>query len=864
MVHRPRPRRSMRGAIGIVAGLVLVASVAALAVAGTSGRNITGTQTVNAGGSATFTVEYDSSGSHYYHVTATVTGSPAGVTVTPQTSTCVYYNGGNNHHVDLVVATTAGTTPVGSYTVSAVLSEYAWNDNDCNGANPDTHTLTSTLVVNKAVPTFSLSAITTKAFGDAPFNAVTSKPAGDTGAVTFATGAGSHGCTVNPSTGLVTITGTATGGQHCIISASLAADAYYLAAGPVTQQFHINAATPAFTFDLSGLPTKAYGDPAFSIAGYASKPSDDAGAITFDEGTGSHGCSVNATTGVVTITGTATGSHYCIITASLAANGNYAAAGPLTQQFHINLAIPAFTLSPIADKTLGAAPFNAVTSKPAADHGAVTFGLSAGSVGCTVNFWSGLVTITGAATGSDFCVIRASLAADGNYAAAGPVSQSFHINKPATTTGLTSSLNSSVYGQSVTFTATVSAGATGNVSFYDGATLLATVPLSGTQAALTRSALVAGSHGITATYNGDATHAASSSPLLTQVVDKAVLDVAPDAQAVVFGDPIPTYTFQITGWVLGDTQATAAGFIAPTCTSGYTPTSPTSSSPLTITCSGGDADDYTFNFATGSLSIGSAEASFDFSLGTLPAKQYGSGTFSVAGLATKPAGDNGAVTFALGEGSVGCTVTPAGLVTITSSATGDSFCIIEATLAADGSYLGAGPLSAKFNIARAAITVTPDAKSLVVGAPVPASSFYTFGMTGWVNGETAATAAAYVSPTCTSAYTAGTALADSPLAITCSGASAGDYDFAYSEGTLTVVSAAATATPTPVASATPTPTEQVGGVTAAPVAPTLPTTNTTPSQSDGGSTPLLALLLCLAFGGLGLLVVQAQRRSIRN
>lgn len=275
MVHRLRTRRGLRGAIAIVASLALVASVAAMALAGTSGRTITGSQTVAAGGQATFTVEYDSSGSHYYHVTATVTGGAAGVSVTPATSTCVHYNGGNNHDVVLTVATIAGTTPPATYTLSAVLSEYDWNDNDCNGTVSDTHTLTSTLVVNKAVPTFTLSPIADQTYGVAPFNAVANKSAGDTGAVSFTTGPGSHGCTVDPSTGLVTVTGTTTGGQRCIISASLAADAFYAAAGPVTQQFRINAGAPAFTFDLSALPAKAYGDPTFSVASYASKPADD-------------------------------------------------------------------------------------------------------------------------------------------------------------------------------------------------------------------------------------------------------------------------------------------------------------------------------------------------------------------------------------------------------------------------------------------------------------------------------------------------------------------------------------------------------------------------------------------------------------
>ena len=90
----------------------------------------------------------------------------------------------------------------------------------------------------------------------------------------------------------------------------------------------------------------------------------------------------------------------------------------------------------------------------------------------------------------------------------------------ATSTGLVSSLNPSVFGQSVTFTATVSGGTspTGSVQFREGATVLATVPLAGTTAAFTTSALSVGVHPIVASYGGDVDDAASSSPAVNQVV----------------------------------------------------------------------------------------------------------------------------------------------------------------------------------------------------------------------------------------------------------------------------------------------------------------------------------------------------------
>jgi hypothetical protein len=90
----------------------------------------------------------------------------------------------------------------------------------------------------------------------------------------------------------------------------------------------------------------------------------------------------------------------------------------------------------------------------------------------------------------------------------------------ATTTGLVSSLNPSLFGQTVTFTATVSGTSpTGSVQFREGATVLATVPLSGGSAAFTTSALSVGTHPIIAVYSGDADDAASTSPTVNQVVN---------------------------------------------------------------------------------------------------------------------------------------------------------------------------------------------------------------------------------------------------------------------------------------------------------------------------------------------------------
>jgi large repetitive protein len=99
----------------------------------------------------------------------------------------------------------------------------------------------------------------------------------------------------------------------------------------------------------------------------------------------------------------------------------------------------------------------------------------------------------------------------------------FELSPQTTTTTVTgaSSPNPSVYGQSVTLSATVApATATGTVTFYDGTTNLGSATLDDGTATFATSALSVGSDAITASYGGDANDAAGTSPAFTQVVNQ--------------------------------------------------------------------------------------------------------------------------------------------------------------------------------------------------------------------------------------------------------------------------------------------------------------------------------------------------------
>jgi hypothetical protein len=98
----------------------------------------------------------------------------------------------------------------------------------------------------------------------------------------------------------------------------------------------------------------------------------------------------------------------------------------------------------------------------------------------------------------------------------------------STNTSLVPSANPSPFGANLTLTATVtSAGGTptGNVTFFDGATNLGTVALSSGVAALSTSTLSIGLHTLTASYAGDAGHAASSSSSVPETISKIASSV---------------------------------------------------------------------------------------------------------------------------------------------------------------------------------------------------------------------------------------------------------------------------------------------------------------------------------------------------
>jgi hypothetical protein len=197
-----------------------------------------------------------------------------------------------------------------------------------------------------------------------------------------------------------------------------------------------------------------------------------AGSYTFtatitDQG----GLSVTSTTATVTVEQTPTTLGLTPSTATVAAGATQQFMATVTDQFGQAINNPAVTWTMSG---LGSVSMTGLYTAPASGVGGATVTATSGAAAKTV-------TVT--------------------------------IAKATPKVTLTSSASSTVYGQAITFVAKVTASGakpTGTVTFSDGATPLATVPLDGSsKATFTTTSLRVGSHSLVATYNGDADYFAT-------------------------------------------------------------------------------------------------------------------------------------------------------------------------------------------------------------------------------------------------------------------------------------------------------------------------------------------------------------------
>ena len=365
-----------------------------------------------------------------------------------------------------------------------------------------------------------------------------------------------------------------------------------------------------------------------------------------------------------------------------------------------------------------------------------------------------------------------------------------------------STLAGSTYGQSVTFTVAVSGGGPtpgGTVQFLvDGADLGSPVTLSGGDAtSASTTVLGAGSHTIEADYSGDSNYVASHDTY-TQVVNQAALNIIPNDLSREVGEPNPTLTYQLTGFVNGDTPASADITGSAELATTATTSSAVGKYAITVTNAGTlAAANYSFpsaDFGTGTLTVTQDSATVVVG-STLPGSTYGqsvSFTVVVSGNGPSP---QGTVQFLVDGTDLGSPVTlSGGSATSTSAALlGAGNHTIEADYSGNSGYAAnTGTYTQVVN--QAPLSIVPDNLSRQVGQPnLP----LTYHFTGFVNGDTAATAD--ITGSADLATTATTSSPAGRYAITVTDAgtlAAANYSFPSAEfgtGTLTVEPSVSTA-----------------------------------------------------------------------
>src|SRR5437870_1598259 len=385
-----------------------------------------------------------------------------------------------------------------------------------------------------------------------------------TGTVTFKDGATPLATValVNGSASLVT--SALTTGNHSLTAVYSGSANFLASTSPAVNQV-VNSQT---TTSLTAPPNPSVIGQAVTLTAVVSPVAPGTGVptgtITFRDGATVLGTAtlVNGSASL-SISTLAVGSHP--LTAAYGGSASFAASTSAVVTQIVNAPAAAatstsLTSTPNPSTTGQAVTLSAtVTSAAGVPTGTVTFRDGATALGTvTLVNGSASLSISTLAAGSH------PLTAAYNGSAAFAVSTSATVNQivnapaaAATTTTLTSTPTASRRVEAVTLNATVTSAAgvpTGTVTFRDGATVLGTATLVNGSASISISTLAAGSHPLTAAYGGSATFAASTSAVVTQVVN------APAAAATtttLTSTPHPSTTGQAV--TLSATVTSAAG-----------------------------------------------------------------------------------------------------------------------------------------------------------------------------------------------------------------------------------------------------------------------------------------------------------------
>lgn len=280
-------------------------------------------------------------------------------------------------------------------------------------------------------------------------------------------------------------------------------------------------------------------------------PGSMGGSVTFKDGTtvlGSQTVTTGATTGSASIT-TATlsiaGSPHSLTAVFTPTDTlNYSAVTSPAQPYTITAATTttALGVSPASPQAFATSIALSATITPVGQAGNVVFRDGSTVIGnANVSTTTGIATINvsnlNVAT-SPHALTAVFTPTNTNFSPSTSAAQNFTTTTATSTTALAQSAASTMYGNSVTFTATVPTLATGSVTFKDGATTISTVAIVSGSAAYTTSTLdvVSSPHSITAVFTPDNTnYSTSTSAAVSHVITAATTTTA----EVVLTSPTP-------------------------------------------------------------------------------------------------------------------------------------------------------------------------------------------------------------------------------------------------------------------------------------------------------------------------------------
>jgi len=540
-----------------------------------SGSNNTASLTVNQANTTTAVTSSANPSVFGQSVTFTATVSAVAPGSGSPTGTVTFLDAGNPIGTGTLsggVATfTTSVLAVGNHTITTT---YPGNSN----YNSSMGSLTGNpQVVNKSDTTTTLtSSANPSVFGQSVTFTATVSAAGlgsgtPTGTVTFLDGGNSIG-TGTLSGGVATFTTSALAVGNHTITTSYGGDGNFNSSnGSLTGNPQVVSTDGTSTTVTSSVNPSVFGQSVtFTATVSAAGPGSGTptGTVTFLDGGGSIGTGT-LSGGVATFSTAALSVASHTITTSYGGDANFnTSAGSLTGNPQVvgranttTAVTSSLNASTFGQSVTFTATVAAASPGAGTPTGTVTFQDAGGSIG-TGTLSSGMATFTTSTLSAGNHTITAIYGGDGNFLSSiGPLTGNPQVvNKTNSTTALTSSANPSVFGQSVTFTATISAvapgggTATGTVTFLDGGGSIGTGTLSGGVATFTTSGLSVSSHTITTTYLGDGNFNGSSGSLTgnPQVVNKAntATAVSSSANPSSFGQTV-TFTATVSAVGLG-------------------------------------------------------------------------------------------------------------------------------------------------------------------------------------------------------------------------------------------------------------------------------------------------------------------------